>query len=229
MKLVFYSGGDESENNNLDELTVNLTGQTKPRMAFIPACSYQSDIEFYGFVNQFRKFDITQFIHFPIDVPFDSIMLEEVFNCDVIHLGGGNTYYFLKYIRQNKLMPRLRQFVQKGGVLTGLSAGGILMTPSIETAGFPDFDRDVNDENLTNLKSLGLVKFEFFPHYRNSTRYDLELMKYSKKIDYPLYACPDGSGIVIENKTTIFHGRSFCFYKGRKFLINSRLSALKAA
>lgn len=228
MKLVFYSGGDEYDNNNLDEITVSLTGLEKPKMAFIPACSYQSNIEFYGFVSQFRKFDITQFIHFPIDVPFDSIMLEEVFNCDIIHLGGGNTYYFLKYLRRNKLLYRLKEFVNKGGVLTGLSAGGILMTPTIDTAGFPDFDKDDNDEKMKNFKSLGLVKFEFFPHYKNSARYDKELLKHSRNLTYPLYACPDGSGIVIENKSILFHGRSFCFFKGRKFLINSRISNLAA-
>ncbi|ATH08530.1 hypothetical protein BIY24_11385 [Halobacteriovorax marinus] len=227
MKLVFYSGGDRDDNFELDQIALNLTNKARPKMAFIPSWSYESEYDFKEFVNQYSRHGVTQFLHFPIDIPYDEILLKEVLKSDIIHLDGGNTYYFLKYLRKSGMMRHLKEFVAKGGVLTGLSAGGILMTPRIETAGFPEFDRDDNDVRISNFKAMNLVRFEFFPHYKNSKRYDDDLIKYSKSLNIPLYALPDGSGIIIEDHSIKFHGPCYCFFKGQKMIINSRLPLKK--
>lgn len=219
MNLVFYSGGEDQDNIALDKEMIRLTGKPNPSITYIPSCSYNSELEFNDFINHYRNFGLSRFIHFPVDVDYDDIIKNDAFDSDIIHLSGGNTYYFLKYLRRKKMLSELKKFVKRGGVLTGLSAGGIIMTPTIDTAGFPEFDRDDNDENLRNFKSMGLVNFEFFPHYRNSKRYDLELMKHANKINRPLYACPDGSGIVVQDKTVKFLGRCYCFYEGKKVRI----------
>lgn len=223
MKLVLYGGGVEEDNAEIDAMALRLTGKKKPRIAYIPSCSYESEIDFGNFVKHFNKFfGLTQFIHFPIDIPFDRVLLNEVLNSDLIHLSGGNTYYFLKHLKRSGMLSRLREYVLKGGVLTGLSAGGIVMTPTITTASFPSFDCDENDENLKNLNSMGLVKFEFFPHYSNSKRYDQELLSYSKKLERPIYASTDTSGIIVEEESIKFFGRNYCFFRGRKFPLNQR-------
>ena len=82
---------------------------------------------------------------------------------DVIYLSGGNTYYFLHHLRRSGPIPVLREFVARGGVLAGLSAGAILMTPHIGLAGYPSFDRDENDVGLRNEASLALVDFALPP------------------------------------------------------------------
>jgi len=84
-------------------------------------------------------------------------------------------------------MKEFRLFVERGGVLTGLSAGAIMMTENIEMAAYPEFDRDENWVGLKNLKSLGLVDFAFFPHFKNSTRYDAAFKKYSKLSNSAIY------------------------------------------
>jgi dipeptidase E len=227
VKLVFYGGGDEADNFELDQLCMSLSEKIRPKMTYIPSSSYESEVYFKEFVNQYAPHGVTQFIHFPIDIPYDSIIMNEAFKADIIHLAGGNTYYFLKYLRKNGLIKKLKEFVANGGILTGLSAGAIIMTPNIETAGFPDFDRDENDSNLSNLKAMNLVRFEFFPHYKSSKRYDRELINYSKSIDIPVYACPDGSGIIVEDHSIKFHGRAYCFFQGKKMMINGRLPLKK--
>src|SRR5690606_32920603 len=103
------------------------------------------------------------------------VLKQEVFKSDIIHLSGGNTFYFIKHLRQAKLLKDFKEFLNNGGVLTGLSAGAIIMTRSIQTAAFPSFDRDENEDNVRNFKGMGLVNFEFFPHYKNSLRYDREI------------------------------------------------------
>jgi len=221
VKLVFYSGGDENDNLQLDLASLNLCRNPSPQVTFIPASSYGSELEFKEFVNAYKKHGVNRFLYFPVDVPFDQIKLDQVLRSDMIHLGGGNTFYFLRHLKRKKLLKGLVKFVKDGGVLTGLSAGGIIMTSTINTASFPTFDRDVNNEGITNYKSMGLVKFDFFPHYKNSKRYDEELLKYSKKSDIPLFACPDGAGVAIDGRQMTFYGKSFCFFKGKKVQINS--------
>lgn len=220
MKLVLYSGGDEKENRQLDKAFVELIGKKNPVVTFIPSSSYLSEEEFRAFVRHYSKFKITRFIHFPVDVPFDKIMFQEVMRSDAIHLGGGNTFYFLNSLRKAKLLPELRKFVEKGGVLTGLSAGAIMMTENIEMAGYPDFDRDDNIVGLKNLEAMGLLDFAFFPHFKNSARYDVAFKKYSRTKNKVIYACPDGAGIVVNDGELRFIGKTFAYSEGHKFPIN---------
>lgn len=219
MKLVLYSGGLEKENQLLDKAFQELLGKKNPVVTFIPSSSYLSEQEFKSFVKHYSKFKITRFIHFPIDVPFDRIIFQEVMRSDAIHLAGGNTFYFLNSLRKAKLLPQLRQFVDKGGVLTGLSAGAILMTENIEMAAYPDFDRDENTVNIKNLSAMNLVNFAFFPHFKNSARYDAVFKRYSRTKKKVIYACPDGAGIVINGDETRFLGPCFGYANGHKFTI----------
>jgi dipeptidase E len=219
MKLVLYSGGHDYENIQLDKHLIDLVHSESPQITYIPSCSYLCDADFHDFIKQYERFGIHNIINFPIDQPFTEVLKNEVLKSDVIHLSGGNTYYFLKHLRKAKMLGELKKFVKKGGVLTGLSAGAIIMTKTIEMAGIPEFDRDDNDENLKNLSAMNLVDFEFFPHYKNSRRYDVELLGYSKTLDAPIYACPDGSGIVVKNNEISFVGKTYCFFQGKKFIV----------
>lgn len=220
MKLVFHGGGHPEDNTSLNREALRMCGSKDPVVAFIPACSIDAEGEFLEFARGFQDLGVGRFLYFPVDIPFDQTMLQQVLQSDIIHLSGGNTYYFLRSLRRARLLPRLREFVKRGGVLTGLSAGGILMTPDIRSAGYPTFDCDENDEGLRDLRAMKLVNFEYFPHYRNSKRYELELLKQSRKVDYPIYAVPDGNGIVVDGNQLAFHGKIFCFHKGRKTLIS---------
>lgn len=220
MKLVFYSGGDDKENFQLDKVFVELISKKNPVVTFIPSSSYLSEQEFRAFVKHYSKFKISRFIHFPIDVPFDRILFQEVMRSDAIHMAGGNTFYFLKTLRKAKLIPELRSFAKRGGVLSGLSAGAIMMTENIEMASYPEFDRDENASHLTNLNSLNLVDFYFFPHFRNSPRYDVAFKKFSKEKKKLIYACPDGAGLVVNNQELRFVNRVYAFYQGHKLVIN---------
>ncbi len=221
MKLVFYSGGSDEENVALDEEALALIDSSNPTLTFIPSSSYDGEYEFQEFVEHYQKYGITRFLYFPVDIPHDNVLLREVFQSDFIHLGGGNTYYFLYSLRKRGLLGFLKEFVLSGGVLSGLSAGGILMTPNIKTAGYPSFDRDENEEGITNLRSLGLVRFEFFPHYKNSIRYDTELRRQSKLTKNPIFALPDGCGLVKNNESLLIVGRGWSFHQGVKTLLNS--------
>ena len=101
------------------------------------------------------------------------------------------------------------------------------LTPHIELAGYPEFDRDENDCGLRDLRALRLVRFEFFPHYRHTRRLRQALREYSEGSPNPVYACSDGSGIVIEHDCFTAHGDVRLFHGGRELQITawSRLLA----
>lgn len=220
MKLVLYSGGNEKDNVDLDQEFIRLLNNKNPVVTFFPSSSYLSEVEFRQFVHHYSQFGIKRFIHFPVDVNFDHVLLEEVLKSDAIHLGGGNTFYFLKHLRRAKLLGALKKFVQSGRVLTGLSAGAIMLTKDIFMASYPEFDRDENHVHLKDLRSIGLLDFQFFPHYRNTPRYEKAFLKISKTDPRMIVACPDGSGIVIEDNKTKFVGKCYLFSQGKKIILN---------
>lgn len=223
MKLVLYSGGGEEENRYLNRRALELTGADTPKLTFIPSSSYDAEVDFKFFVEEFSKLGVQRFMHFCVDTPFTKTMLNEVMKSDLIFLGGGNTFYFLKYLKKNKMFDHFKKFLKRGGVLCGLSAGAIVLTPHVHTASFPHFDRDENPFDMKNLSAMRVVNFEFFPHYKNSKRYDAELLHHSKKSKLPLYACPDGGGIIVEDERISFTGKSHVFYQGKKLTLSSYL------
>lgn len=216
MKLVLYSGGQQRSNQLLHQELSDLVGQSKKRKSFtyIPYCHDYSQVYFNRAVKRYKRFGFKTFRYLNIDQPHLKKEVKEAFSSDVIYLAGGNTFYLLHHLRKSNLVQPLRQFAQKGGVIAGLSAGAILLTPSIFLAGYPSYNRDENEVGLINEKALGLVPFEFYPHYVNSKRDQRSMSLYSKRIDHPLYACADGSGIVINGTQTSFFGKTYLFQKG---------------
>lgn len=219
MKLALYSGGTNKENRTLVKEALSLIEGKNPSVAFVPVHGEDAEDEFRAFRRQFAGSHVKDFRCVPIDGPLTAKQEKSLFSADAIFLGGGNTYYFLKHLKARKLMPKFRAFVKRGGVLMGLSAGSILMTPSIMTAAVPVVDSDDNEVGLTDMKALGLVPFEFSPHYYESKVVDKELKEYSKSLPHPIYACADGQGIIVRNGTIHFVGQVSVFHNGAKYRI----------
>ncbi len=223
MKIVLYSGGNEDDNRFLNQRALELTGVKSPKLTLIPSSSYDAEDDFRFFVQEFSKLGVQKFMHFCVDIPYTKTVLKEAMKSDLIFLGGGNTFYFLKHLKKAGMFSHFSKFLKRGGVLCGLSAGAIILTPHVHTASFPHFDRDENPWDMKNLSAMRVVNFEFFPHYKNSKRYDAELLHHSKKTTIPLYACADGGGIIVDNDQISFCGKSHQFFQGKKLTISNYL------
>lgn len=221
MKLVFYAGGCHNANEELDIEAARLLRESShnPRLTYIPSDSRRKNHYFEEFKQYWRKYGIRRIEAFAADDHFKAPELKRALSSEGIFLSGGNTYYFVKSLREHGMFSRLRNYVKKGGVLMGLSAGAIIMTPSIATAGIPSDDADENYVELENFKSLALVKFEFAPHYTRRRKVSQELMRYSRKFKGPIYAAPDGSGVIVDGHRTAFVGKIACFFQGRQMPI----------
>lgn len=219
MRLVFYSGGEINENRALDLEMLRLSGTGKPRITLIPASSDYAEEEFTEFSQQFRPYGVGRIQVFKHDRPFTNYDANQALDTDIVFMSGGNTFYFLYHLKRSGMLWKLKSYAEDNGLLAGLSAGAIIMTSSIHTAGMPDFDADENEVGIRNLKAMNLVNFEFFPHFDNSKRYVREFSEYTQKRHRVLYTCTDGSGIVINNDKFKTVGWVWGFVRGQKFMV----------
>lgn len=227
MSLVLYSGGYYADNELLNRACLDATGKALPRITYIPSSSDYGVEDFREFVQAFEIVRPCEFVFFPIDTPFTAEMRSRAFESDVIFLSGGNTFYFLKNLRRLGLLKDLRHAHVEGKVLAGLSAGAILLTPNINTASFPKFDCDENFVGLRNFAALQLAPFEFYPHYVQSDRYRKALLTASRRTKNPIYAAPDGCGLVISSGDFRVVGSAHVFHKGHTFSIAKSLKRIR--
>jgi dipeptidase E len=229
--IVLYSGGQERRNALIHEsllaLALRRPGKRAKKWIRMTYLAYTHDgaLGFYRrFERRYQAFGGTHFACIAVDDPdlarpgpARNRSIATLLSSDVVYLSGGNTFHYLMHLRRSRLFAVLRQFADRGGVLAGLSAGAILATPNIGLAAYPNFDRDENQVDLpqTRWGALDLVDFEFFPHYRTSRRYREAMLEYSRCGQFPVYACRDGSGIVVEGDRFTAHGDVWLFDRGQ--------------
>ena len=198
-KLVLYSDQIPPLADDVDKELIALLGKSSPVIGYIPSNAdpprkYYKERQAY-----YSRMEMDLQVYFELDKEYQPNLLESLLSCDGIHLSGGNTYYFLYWLRKRKMLEPLRRYVEQGGVLIGVSAGSILMSPDISIC--PLY---INEpiEVETDFSSLNLVDFAFAPHYRSirmSTNMSA-LQEYSRNHQIVVYACQDSGGIVVREE-----------------------------
>ncbi|MBN1683188.1 Type 1 glutamine amidotransferase-like domain-containing protein [Candidatus Bathyarchaeota archaeon] len=94
---------------------------------------------------------------------------------DVVFVYVGNTYKYMKMIRETGLFVHLRDYIEGGGVYVGVSAGSVLACPDIDNNFILETNTDVG---LTDLSGLDLVDFYIVVHWEH--RDQEKIMAYSK-------------------------------------------------
>jgi peptidase E len=120
---------------------------------------------------------------------------------DVFFACGGNTFYILYRVRHTGLDRKIKNFVKKGGLYIGLSAGSIILAPSIAIAGWGS-DRDSNFVKLKDLRGLNVAATAIFPHYRR--RFKKEIEAFRRRVRYPVVALRDGQALLERGTKTSF-------------------------
>lgn len=132
-------------------------------------------------------------------------------NFDVILVGGGNTFYLLKYVRKSGFDKIIISLLRQGKIYFGISAGSIIAGPNIEIANWKS-NWDKNIVHLKNLSGINLVPFAVSPHFVEKDRKLLE--KKSKEIDYPIVVLNDKQAIIVcgSKVKIIGKGKKVSFY-----------------
>jgi len=154
--------------------------------------------------NKYSKLAESQFKELGFNV-VDFIDLESNPKVDfskynVIYVCGGNTFKLLKYAREANFKDTIVNLLNRGGIYIGVSAGAIILSPTIQIAA--SIDPDPNEVGLTNLEGFGLIDFEVLPHYTPSL--DEELANYQKMTTNEIVKITDSQAIIITEE-----GRNF--------------------
>jgi dipeptidase E len=185
-------------------------GNGKFKLAYIPSQTDKERKYFDAAKDFFLSLGVSDFLYFDIDQEFDVSTVVPLTTCDGIYLSGGNTFYFLKKLKERKLDFLLKALAVKGKLMIGVSAGAILMTKSIKIAEFID----ENEIQLKEFDGLNLVNLEFMPHWESQKTTSQELLDYSLNQDGSIFTCNDGSGIVIEGSRIDYFGEIYEIRKG---------------
>jgi len=195
-KLVLYSNQIPPLADKIDRELIILLAKSNPIIGYIPPNADPTRKYFKERQAYYSRMDMDLQVYFELDKEYQPNLLESLLSCDAIHLSGGNTYYFLHWLRKREMLEPLRQYVKQGGVLIGVSAGSILMSPDISIC--PLY---INEPIVveTDFSSLNLVDFAFAPHYgsRKMSTTIPALQKYSRDHQIVVYACQDSGGIVV--------------------------------
>lgn len=138
---------------------------------------------------------------------------EKLAECDVIYVGGGNTFYLLDWVRKSGFNRAIKDLLNQGKVYIGGSAGSVLVGPDISIASWgPSGDK--NEVSLKDLSSLSLVPFTVLPHFTEEEREIIE----SKmgELDYPIIAITNDQAVLIDGKRQKIIG------KGKKIVLHKK-------
>lgn len=196
LNLILYSDQIFPDCSAIDRRLVELLKArgTGNRLAYM-ASGPESDRSF--FLNAQSYYDqsgLDLSLFFDLDEPHAEAEIAALFAYDAIHLSGGHTGEFLERLKRSGMLVPLRHWALSGGILVGVSAGAILMSPTIATDALFIGRRP---EDTTDGDALDLVPFEFFPHLNDAAAYLPALLRYSMHTARPIVACNDSDGIVV--------------------------------
>lgn len=177
----------------LDELPDKLT------VAFIPTAA--DPYEDKWFVDEDRnKLKEKGFNVKDVDIKgkTEQELLQELKDADIIFVAGGNTFYLLEKARESGFDKTAKEFVEKGVIYVGSSAGATLAGPNIEPV--KPFDNPAEAPGLKSFEGLNLVDFIILPHFgeeKYKQKYEEIVREYSEK-GYKLITLTDNQAVIVE-------------------------------
>ncbi|MBZ9687440.1 Type 1 glutamine amidotransferase-like domain-containing protein [Clostridium estertheticum] len=206
MNLVLYSKLEPEINLNtqkkINNVLLEMVNNDAATVGLIEHTTDKENKYYKRNVDFYKKLGIYNILRFDLDERYNQLLEEKLFQCDIIHLPGGNTFYFLYMLKKRNMICRLQEYVKNGGIIVGVSAGALVVSPTIRSAQFGD----ENDVGLDNLYALGLVPFEIMPHWNRWSHYLTDLQKYSLKNNVIIYTVSDGEGIIVQEDYVKLYG-----------------------
>ncbi|MBP6942414.1 MAG: Type 1 glutamine amidotransferase-like domain-containing protein [Candidatus Buchananbacteria bacterium] len=113
----------------------------------------------------------------------------------VIYVCGGNTFKLLKFARTANFQLSIDDLLMRNGVYVGVSAGSIIVGPSIDIAN--EVEPDANIIGLKDFTGFNIINLIIHPHY--SIEVDEEIKNFEKKYGVAVERLNDLQAILIEN------------------------------
>lgn len=185
-EILLAGGGDGDDSWPIDRRLVELIG-VDATMGYVPvampAGQYPDCEEWIRSV--FDRHGLTDIEMWTSLADVDAGTIRDV---SAIYVGGGNTYRLLHELRTAGVDRLLSDFVSRGGVLYGGSAGAIICGETIETT------PDENRVELTDTSAIGLLRgVDVWCHYEEGEA----ASQYATSTDRTVVALPERSGVAV--------------------------------
>jgi dipeptidase E len=197
-KIILFSSPSESAMQIVKQHIFNPDLKDK-RIAFVPSEGMTSYKEEYKLVwDEWAKEHGFELVY--VDLAAEDFEKErnKITGIKNVFITGGNTFTLMHLLRKTGFDNYIKNLeTEEDTIITGFSAGAMILTPTIEAAGFDwEIGHDDNDVKLEDFSGLNLVDFELVPHY-DATIDSTNLEKYRKNSKYEVKALTDEEVLVI--------------------------------
>jgi len=210
MQVVFYSCDLMEKNTIIDEELKTLL-DAKSTITYLNPPKNYPGTSFENFTNWYAGLGYTNIQRLNLNDDYDFEDVEKALSRDVIFLPDSNAYALLSVVLKRNFNNQLIGFVKKGGVLIGASAGAMVISASIGASA------EENEVGVDPDEALGIVDFEFLPHYEEENTIDNILLERSKTRN--VIACKDGDGLIIWDDDKYIIGEPVFFFLGNRELL----------
>ena len=149
--------------------------------------------------NQYSQLALSQLKSIGFNVAdfydFENDGLKDLSEYDVIYVCGGNTFKLMKFAKDMNFDKGIESLLKKDGAYIGVSAGSLIIGPSIKIAG--EIHPDVNEVGLTDFNGFNIVDLIVFPHY--SSEFEEEIKSFETKNNIKVERITNSQAILIKD------------------------------
>jgi peptidase E len=113
-------------------------------------------------------------------------------DADILWMSGGACGYLMYWIYRTGFDKMLPKILEKT-LYVGSSAGSMITAPTLEIA---DWYIGESEPGASFIPGLGLVDFDFYPHYEDELKTQIEKLYNGKK----MYLVKNGEVVIVEDK-----------------------------
>ncbi|WP_153914414.1 Type 1 glutamine amidotransferase-like domain-containing protein [Shewanella sp. TC10] len=144
--------------------------------------------------HMYQALGFEQVEYMELEQGFDPNLERVLKQSGMVHLSGGDTYRFLYWLKQRGIDKTLRCLADEGKPIVGVSAGAMIMTPSIDSAVLCG---DQNQVDLADTVGLNLVSFLVVPHVSLPLKNETEFKMFQQQSPYDLLLLSDADAVTV--------------------------------
>jgi len=201
MKIFLIGGGEISrrETIKIDKEIIKASGGKNASVLFFPTAAGESDGYIKGFSKYYSSLGCAKIESIKLNQESLKEAREKIFRASIIYLGGGSTELLIDVFKKKKIIPALKEFLEKGGILVGMSAGAVALG---EVSILSEIEED-----LKFGKGFGfLPNFIFLPHYEKKYKGKVFLIK-KRFPQKTVFLLPEKTAVYIKGKSKKYFGR----------------------
>jgi len=200
-KLMLIGGGEVGRGNTsyetelIDKEIVKMTEKEKPNFLFVGLASSFSD-SYYDTMKKIYK-DLgceVSYLKKKNIINNMDIVKNKIETADIIYFCGGDTVKLINDIKSFQIDSLLKEALERGTVLAGVSAGAILLGKG----GYSDaLILRGESEDYTYIEGLGFTEVSVCPHYKENPDKTSAMIKFLKESSTDIYALENCTALKI--------------------------------